>query len=239
MASLAAARPAVFTAAISHRGKAVKAIAPSAGFAKRCTTRRLVCNAAAPLVGGPAPDFTATAVFDQEFVDTTLSSYKGKYVVLFFYPLDFTFVCPTEITAFSDRHDEFAALNTEVLGVSIDSQFSHLAWIQTDRKQGGVGDLKYPLVSDLKREISEAYGVLGRDGVALRGLFIIDREGVVQHSTINNLAFGRNVDEALRVLQALQYVQENPDEVCPAGWKPGSATMKPDPSGSKEYFAAI
>jgi peroxiredoxin (alkyl hydroperoxide reductase subunit C) len=164
---------------------------------------------------------------------------QGKYVVLFFYPLDFTFVCPTEITAFSDRYDEFKAINTEVLGVSVDSQFSHLAWIQTPRNDGGLGDLNYPLVSDLKREISEAYGVLSADGIALRGLFIIDREGVIQHSTINNLAFGRSVDETLRVLQALQYVQANPDEVCPAGWKPGDKTMKPDPEGSKEYFAAI
>ncbi|KAL4445796.1 hypothetical protein ABPG77_008995 [Micractinium sp. CCAP 211/92] len=218
-----------------RRGAAIKATAPMR-VARRSAVK---CMAAAPLVGSQAPDFTATAVFDQEFVDTTLSQYRGKYVVLFFYPLDFTFVCPTEITAFSDRYDEFAALNTEVLGVSIDSQFSHLAWIQTDRKSGGVGDLKYPLVADLKREISEAYGVLSPEGVALRGLFIIDKEGIVQHATINNLAFGRNVDETLRVLQALQYVQSHPDEVCPAGWKPGSATMKPDPEGSKEYFSAI
>lgn len=192
-----------------------------------------------PLVGNPAPEFSAQAVFDQEFVPLNLSDYKGKYVVLFFYPLDFTFVCPTEITAFSDRYDEFAAINTEVLGVSVDSEFSHLAWIQTDRKSGGLGDLKYPLVSDLKKTISADYQVLSDDGVALRGLFIIDKEGVIQHSTINNLAFGRSVDETLRTLQALQYVQENPDEVCPAGWKPGEATMKPDPEGSKEYFAAI
>lgn len=164
---------------------------------------------------------------------------QGKYVVLFFYPLDFTFVCPTEITAFSDRYEEFAKLNCEVLAVSVDSQFSHLAWLQTERSDGGLGDLKYPLVSDLKREISTAYSVLTEEGVALRGLFIIDREGIVQHSTINNLAFGRNVDEVLRTLQALQYVQDNPDEVCPAGWKPGQKTMKPDPEGSKEYFAAI
>lgn len=158
-------------------------------------------------------------------------------MILFFYPLDFTFVCPTEITAFSDRQKEFAELNTEILGVSVDSQFSHLAWIQTDRREGGVGDLAYPLVSDLKREISTAYGVLSPDGVALRGLFLIDPEGVVQHATVNNLAFGRNMDEALRVLQALQYVQQNPDEVCPAGWKPGEKTMKP--ADSKEYFASI
>jgi peroxiredoxin (alkyl hydroperoxide reductase subunit C) len=178
-------------------------------------------------------------VYDQEFMDISLSQYKGKYVVLFFYPLDFTFVCPTEITAFSDKYEEFKKLNTEVLGVSVDSQFSHLAWVQTPRNEGGLGDLNYPLVADLKKEISEAYGVLTDEGIALRGLFIIDREGVIQHSTINNLAFGRNVDETLRVLQALQYVQDNPDEVCPAGWKPGDKTMKPDPEGSKEYFSAI
>ena len=193
----------------------------------------------APLVGNPAPDFSAQAVFDQEFVDLTLSQYRGKYVILFFYPLDFTFVCPTEITAFSDRHSEFKAINTEILGVSVDSQFSHLAWIQTPRNEGGLGDLEYPLVSDLKRELSMAYNVLSDEGVALRGLFIIDKEGVIQHATINNLAFGRNVDETLRTLQAIQYVQENPDEVCPAGWKPGEKTMKPDPVGAKEYFAAI
>lgn len=202
------------------------------------TTRNTVV-AGAPLVGAPAPGFSAEAVFDQEFMTCNLSDYKGKYVVLFFYPLDFTFVCPTEITAFSDRHAEFAAINTEILGVSVDSQFSHLAWVQTERKAGGLGDLAYPLVSDLKKEIASSYDVLTDEGIALRGLFIIDREGVVQHSTINNLAFGRNVDETLRVLQALQYVQENPDEVCPAGWKPGDKTMKPDPEGSKEYFAAI
>lgn len=194
-----------------------------------------------PLVGNTAPDFEAEAVFDQEFINVKLSDYKGKkYVILFFYPLDFTFVCPTEITAFSDRHGEFEKLNTEVLGVSVDSVFSHLAWVQTDRKSGGLGDLKYPLVSDVTKSISKAYNVLIPDqGIALRGLFIIDKEGVIQHSTINNLAIGRSVDETLRTLQALQYVQENPDEVCPAGWKPGEKSMKPDPKLSKEYFAAI
>jgi peroxiredoxin (alkyl hydroperoxide reductase subunit C) len=191
-------------------------------------------------VGQPAPAFTTTAVVDQEFKTIKLSDYLGKYVVLFFYPLDFTFVCPTEVTAFSDRHDEFSRLDAEVLGVSVDSEFSHLAWIQTDRKSGGVGDLNYPLVSDLKKEISAAYNVLEPEaGIALRGLFIIDREGIIQHMTVNNLAFGRNVDETLRTLQAIQYVQDNPGEVCPAGWTPGAKTMKPDPVGSKEYFAAI
>ncbi|MQM21365.1 hypothetical protein Taro_054405 [Colocasia esculenta] len=223
-----------------------------------------------PLVGNTAPDFEAEAVFDQEFIKVKLSDYIGKkYVILFFYPLDFTFVCPTEITAFSDRYAEFEKLNTEVLGVSVDSVvrcfiplfflgcysirqsclrhlarkiiiFSHLAWVQTDRKSGGLGDLNYPLISDVTKSISKSYDVLIPDqGIALRGLFIIDKEGVIQHSTINNLAIGRSVDETLRTLQALQYVQENPDEVCPAGWKPGEKSMKPDPKLSKEYFAAI
>ena len=158
-------------------------------------------------VGQQAPDFNATAVVDQEFKEIRLSQYRGKYVVLFFYPLDFTFVCPTEITAFSDRYTDFSSRNTEVLGVSVDSQFSHLAWIQTSRKEGGLGDINYPLIADLKKEISTAYNVLDDDaGVALRGLFIIDPDGVIMHSTINNLPVGRNVDETLRVLQAFQYV---------------------------------
>jgi peroxiredoxin 2/4 len=191
-------------------------------------------------VGQTAPDFTATAVIDQEFKTINLSDYRGKYTVLFFYPLDFTFVCPTEITAFSDRHSEFKALNTEILGVSVDSQFSHLAWIQSDRKSGGLGDLNYPLVADLKKTISEAYNVLdSEEGIALRGLFIIDQDGVIQHSTINNLSFGRSVDETLRVLQAIQHVQTHPDEVCPAGWQPGDKTMNPDPVKSKDFFAAV
>uniref|UniRef100_A0A7N0RGK3 thioredoxin-dependent peroxiredoxin n=1 Tax=Kalanchoe fedtschenkoi TaxID=63787 RepID=A0A7N0RGK3_KALFE len=204
--------------------------------------RSLVVRASElPLVGNVAPDFEAEAVFDQEFIKVKLSDYIGKkYVILFFYPLDFTFVCPTEITAFSDRHAEFEKINTEILGVSVDSVFSHLAWVQTDRKSGGLGDLNYPLVSDVTKSISKAFNVLIPDqGIALRGLFIIDKEGVIQHSTINNLAIGRSVDETLRTLQALQYVQDNPDEVCPAGWKPGDKSMKPDPKLSKDYFAAI
>ncbi|MEQ9359885.1 MAG: peroxiredoxin [Coleofasciculus chthonoplastes F3-SA18-01] len=191
-------------------------------------------------VGQPAPDFSATAVFDQEFKTIKLSDYRGQYVVIFFYPLDFTFVCPTEITAFSDRFSEFKEVGTQVLAISVDSEFSHLAWIQTDRKSGGVGDLNYPLVSDIKKEISTAYNVLDPDaGVALRGLFIIDKDGIIQHSTINNLSFGRNVDEVLRTLKAIQYVQAHPDEVCPQGWQPGDKTMVPDPVKSKVYFSAV
>ena len=191
-------------------------------------------------VGQAAPDFTATAVFDQEFKTIKLSDYRGQYVVLFFYPLDFTFVCPTEIIAFSDRYKEFSTLNTEILGVSVDSEFSHLAWIQTDKKEGGIGDIDYPLISDIKKEISTAYNVLDPDaGVALRGLFIIDPEGVIQHATVNNLSFGRSVDETLRTLKAIQYVQSHPDEVCPAGWQEGDKTMIPDPVKSKAYFTSV
>ncbi len=191
-------------------------------------------------VGQKAPEFTATAVVDQEFETIKLSDYRGKYVVLFFYPLDFTFVCPTEITAFSDRYKEFESLNTEVIGVSVDSEFSHLAWIQTDRRSGGIGDINYPLLSDIKKEICLAYNVLDPEaGIALRGLFIIDREGIIQHITINNFAFGRNVDETIRTLQAIQYVQIHPNEVCPVGWKPGDKTMNSDPIKSKEFFAAV
>src|SRR6476469_2969541 len=191
-------------------------------------------------VGQLAPNFEAVAVFDQEFAKVKLSDYLNKkYVVVFFYPLDFTFVCPTEITAFSDNFEKFAELNTEILGVSVDSEFSHLAWLQTERDAGGLGDLNYPLVSELKKEISAAYNVLTDEGIALRGLFIIDKEGLIQHATINNLAFGRSVDETLRVLQAIQHVQNNPEEVCPADWKLGgrTITISSDPTKSKEYFS--
>ena len=191
-------------------------------------------------VGQQAPDFTATAVFDQEFQKIQLSQYRGKYVVLFFYPLDFTFVCPTEITAFSDRYEEFSSKDTEVLGVSVDSEYSHLAWLQTDREAGGLGDIAYPLVSDLNKTIAKDYNVLDEEaGVAVRGLFIIDPDGVIMHATVNNLPVGRNVDETLRVLQAFQYIRSHPDEVCPADWTPGDPTMNPDPVKSKEYFAAV
>ncbi|WP_287128324.1 peroxiredoxin [Candidatus Cyanaurora vandensis] len=192
-------------------------------------------------VGQPAPGFSATAVMpDGDFAQITLEQYKGKFVVLFFYPLDFTFVCPTEITAFSDDYDKFAALGAEVLGVSVDSEYSHLAWIQSERSAGGVGDLRYPLVSDIKKEIARAFNVLIEDaGIALRGLFIIDPDGVVQHATVNNLNVGRSVDETLRVLSGFKYTRENPDQVCPANWTEGADTMIPDVVKSKEFFAKV
>ena len=190
-------------------------------------------------VGQEAPDFSATAVYDQEFKEITLSGLRGKWVVLFFYPLDFTFVCPTEITAFSDRYKDFSSLNTEILGVSVDSKHCHLAWIQTPRNEGGIGDINYPLVSDLKREICQAYNVLNDDGEADRGLFLINPEGIVMHTTVNKAPVGRNVDETLRILQGYQYVAANPDEVWPANWTPGEKTMLEEPKGSKEYFSAL
>ena len=188
------------------------------------------------LVAKPAPNFTAQAVMpDGSFKEIKLSDYKGKYVILFFYPLDFTFVCPTEIIAFSNSMDEFKKRNTEVLGVSVDSHFSHLAWRNTDRKNGGLGDIAYPLVADLNKKITYDYGVMHEAGIAFRGLFLIDKEGVVQHQVINNLPLGRNIEEALRMVDALQF-HENNGEVCPANWKSGEDGMKPDPSGSKKYF---
>lgn len=182
-----------------------------------------------------APDFKATAVVNEEFKEVKLSDYRGKYVVLFFYPLDFTFVCPTEIVAFSDRIKDFHDRGAEVLGVSIDSQFSHLAWIQTPRATGGLGGLSYPLVADLTKKISADYGVLLDGGIALRGTFVIDQKGIVRAITIHDLPLGRSVDEALRVLDALQHFEKH-GEVCPAGWTKGAATIKPGVKESKAYF---
>lgn len=190
-------------------------------------------------VGQQAPDFCAIGVYDQEFKQIRLSDYRGKYVILLFYPLDFTFVCPTEITAFSDSYKSFRDLNAEVLAISVDSEYCHLAWLQTDRDAGGLGDLNYPLVSDLTKEISASYNVLNEEGKALRGLFIVDKYGIIQHALINNLDFGRDVDEALRVLKAIDYVQSHPDEVCPANWQPGDPTIVNKPKQSKNYFRAV
>lgn len=186
-----------------------------------------------------APEFRAQAVMpDGSFKEIALSDYKGKYVVLFFYPLDFTFVCPTEIIALSDRLAEFEARNTQVVGVSVDSHFSHFAWRCTPRKEGGIGEVAYPLVSDLDKSISRRYGVLvEKPGIALRGLFIIDATGKLRHITVNDLPLGRNVDEVLRVVDAIQF-NEKHGEVCPANWHKGDEGMKPDQGGLKSYAKA-
>jgi len=184
----------------------------------------------------PAPAFTGTAVIDGQFKDISLSQYAGKYVVLFFYPLDFTFVCPTEIIAFSDRVDEFRRIGCEVIAASCDSHFSHLAWVNTPRKEGGLGNMSIPLLADKSGKIARAYGVYNEEtGIPFRGLFIVDKKGNLRQVTVNDLPVGRSVDETLRLVQAFQYTDEH-GEVCPAGWKPGSKTMKPDPVGSKDYF---
>jgi alkyl hydroperoxide reductase subunit AhpC len=190
------------------------------------------------LVTQQAPDFKAQAVLpDGSFKQISLNDYKGKYVILFFYPLDFTFVCPTEIIAFSDRAAEFEAAGVQLLGCSIDSHFSHLAWRNTPRTQGGLGDIQYPLVADLNKDIARSFGVLLPGGIALRGLFLIDKTGVVRHQVVNDLPLGRSVDEALRMVNALQYFEKN-GEVCPADWKAGARTIKANPKDSKEFFAA-
>jgi alkyl hydroperoxide reductase subunit AhpC len=187
-------------------------------------------------IGKPAPDFTVPAVVNKAFQDVSLSSYKGKYVVLFFYPLDFTFVCPTEITAFSDMADEFAKINTQILGCSVDSKFSHLSWINVPRKEGGLGDLKFPLLSDITKTIARDYNVLIEEaGITLRGVFIIDANGILKVSMVNDNAIGRNTKEVFRLVQAIQFNEKN-GEVCPANWEPGSDTIKPDVAKSKEYF---
>jgi alkyl hydroperoxide reductase subunit AhpC len=188
------------------------------------------------LVTQPAPDFTAQAVLaDGSIEEISLSDYRGKYVILFFYPLDFTFVCPTEIIAFSEAAEEFEKLGVVVLGCSIDSHFSHLAWRGMDRKQGGIGDIHYPLIADIQRTIARDYDVLHPDGVALRGLFLIDKEGIVRHQVVNDLPLGRNIAEAARMVQALQFHEEH-GEVCPANWEEGGLTIKADPEASQEYF---
>ena len=190
------------------------------------------------LVTQQAPDFKAQAVMpDGQFKEVSLSDYRGKYLVLFFWPLDFTFVCPTEIIAFSDRASEFEELGVQILGVSTDSHFTHLAWTNTPRDQGGIGKTSYPLIADMNKQISRDYDVLLEDGVALRGLFLIDKEGTVRHQVINDLPLGRNVDEAVRMVKALQYFEKN-GEVCPANWQEGSRTIKPDVDKSKEFFNA-
>jgi len=201
------------------------------------------------IVQKPAPDFQAEGVRGLEFVDVKLSDFRaggkqggkdGKYVVLFFYPLDFTFVCPTEIIAFDEKLEEFKKRGAEVIGVSVDSKFSHLAWQKTARAQGGLGNVKYTLLADITKSISRDYGVLveegGDAGVALRGTFVIDKKGNVRHVTINDLPLGRNIDEPLRLIDAIEF-NEKHGEVCPANWQPGQDTMKADPEKSKEYFS--
>ncbi|WP_163340062.1 peroxiredoxin [Desulfopila sp. IMCC35008] len=190
------------------------------------------------LVTQPAPEFTATAVMaDNSFKeDFNLSDYRGKYVLLFFYPLDFTFVCPTEILAFNKAVQTFEENNCQVVGVSIDSHFSHLAWKNTPVKEGGIGNISFPLVSDLDKSISKDYQVLIDAGIALRGLFLIDKEGIIRHQVVNDLPLGRSVNEALRVLHALQFTEKH-GEVCPANWQEGEEAMKPTAEGVAEYLS--
>ncbi|MFQ6613563.1 MAG: peroxiredoxin [Fidelibacterota bacterium] len=207
------------------------------------------------LITKPAPDFTATAIMgDNTFKEISLSDYKGKKVVLFFYPLDFTFVCPTEIIAFDHRLEEFEKRGVQVLGCSVDSQYSHWAWKNTDVKQGGIGNVRYPLIADLDKSIARAYDVLvGAEsavviteedevdtsvggGVALRGSFLIDEEGIVRHAVLNDLPLGRNIDEMLRMVDALTFNQEH-GEVCPAGWEQGEEGMKDNSEGVATYLA--
>ena len=190
------------------------------------------------LVNKKAPDFTAAAVLGDGSIKENfkLSDYKGKYVVLFFWPLDFTFVCPSEIIAHENRRKAFEERGVQLIGVSIDSQFTHYAWRATPVEKGGIGAIGFPMVADVNHEIVRAYGVEHADGVAFRATFLIDKEGVVQHQVVNNLPLGREVDEALRLVDALQFTEQY-GEVCPAGWKKGAEGMKPTAEGVAKYLA--
>lgn len=190
------------------------------------------------LVGKQAPDFTAKAVMRERIIDNfTLSSFKGKYVVLFFYPLDFTFVCPTELHAFQERLVDFHAKHCEVIACSVDSPYSHHAWLSTPKTRGGIEGVEYPIVSDLNKTIAQHYGVLiPHEGIAYRGLFLLDREGIVRHATVNDLPLGRSVDETLRLLDALIYFEKH-GEVCPANWQAGKKGLHPSKEGIATYYA--
>lgn len=186
-----------------------------------------------------APDFKGQAVVGTGFKEISLGDYNGKWLVLFFYPLDFTFVCPTEIIAFSDRIEDFRKIGADVVACSVDSHYTHLAWVNTPRNKGGLGELNIPLLADLDKSIGQNYGVLlEKPGIHLRGLFVIDPNGVIRQQTVNDLPVGRNVDEVLRIIQGFQYFEKH-GEVCPANWTPGEKTMKPDPTGSQEYFKTV
>lgn len=189
------------------------------------------------LVGKAAPEFTLNAVYgDNQIKPLALADHRGRYVLLFFYPLDFTFVCPSELIALDHRLAEFAKRNTDVVAVSIDSEFTHLAWKNTPVNQGGIGQVGYPLVADIKHTLCQAYGVEDSDGTALRGSFLIDRAGVVQHQSVNNASLGRNIDDLLRLIDALQFNEEHGD-ACPAGWQKGDAGIAQSPAGVAAYLA--
>jgi peroxiredoxin (alkyl hydroperoxide reductase subunit C) len=192
------------------------------------------------LIGKQAPDFKAKAVISGQIVDNfSLTHYRGKYVLFFFYPLGFTFVCPTEIVAFQEALEEFEKRDTQVIACSVDSAYTHFAWLNTPKEKGGIEGVDYPLVADLTKEIAKKYGVLfEEEGISYRGLFIIDREGIVRHQLVNDLPLGRSVNEALRILDALQHYDHH-GEVCPANWSKGKPTMKPNRESLEEFCKSV
>jgi peroxiredoxin (alkyl hydroperoxide reductase subunit C) len=197
-------------------------------------------NIMSVLVGKPAPDFTAKAVMpSNDIMDNfNLTQYLGgKVGLVFFYPLDFTFVCPSEIIAFNNRIGEFTSRQTMVVAVSVDSHFSHLAWKRTPVNKGGIGDVQFPMVADLTKSIARDYDVLVNDAVALRGTFLIDKKGIVRHQVVNDLPLGRNIDEAIRMVDALAYFEQH-GEVCPAGWNKGQSGMMPTSEGVADFLAS-
>ncbi len=190
------------------------------------------------LIGKKAPEFKAVAVQENRFLDPfSLDQFLGSYVVFFFYPLDFTFVCPTELHAFQEKKEEFEKRKTQVIACSVDSHYSHAAWLNTPKKQGGIEGVEYPIISDITKSISKAYGVLDeRQGLAYRGLFILDKEGMIRHQLVHDLPIGRSVDEVLRVIDALEFHAEH-GEVCPANWAFGKKAMSATAEGVQSYFS--
>ncbi len=191
----------------------------------------------AVLVGKPAPQFVAKAVVEEKIIEEfSLADLQGKYVIFFFYPLDFTFVCPTELHAFQEKLEEFKKRNAHVVGCSVDSWFSHLSWLSTPKTKGGIQGVQYPIISDLTKSIARDFDVLKEDeGIAYRGLFLIDKEGIVRHQIVNDLPLGRSIDEAIRMLDSLIFFEKH-GEVCPANWQTGQKAMKPDQAGLVEYY---
>lgn len=230
---------------VTYKSKVQVFVTPNPGLVKiRLVSGSLLMNMkgglAMCLVNHPAPDFELEGYFKGDFKKYTLSGYRGKWVILLFYPLDFTFVCPTEVLNFSDAAGQLNKLNCQIFGLSVDSPFVHKAWVDTKREEGGLGgSLNYPLLSDLNKKAAHDYGILmENEGIALRGLFLISPEGIVMHSTINSLSVGRSVSEAMRVLKAFQFVSSHTGQVCPADWEDGKDTMGANPEDMKKYLAS-
>ena len=223
----------IILAILTHLLRSTLALSINTQHTKKLTFHIETSSDRYSLVRQPAPSFSTNAIIDQSITTYSSELLKGKYWLIFFYPLDFTFVCPTELISFSDRIKEFTDIQCEVIGCSVDSEYAHLAWIKTPRNEGGLGELKFPLLADVNRSISTSFGaLLEKDGVSLRASFIIDPKGIVRHASFNDLPFGRSVDESLRLIHAIQSYDKH-GEMCPANWQKGDKTVKVNTKDAK------